>query len=1172
MSSPVDVAVERQRVQRVIEHLNGEFAGVARFEAIRWETAFYSADTDFQSRIAKAHDCDVVIGIFWGRLGSRLPDSFERMPDALAREPGEPYPSGSGYEILSALHARAQRDEAGKRGFPDVYVFRKSVPPHVAIGEPSVIAEAQDQWQRLEAFFKRWFRNEQGQILRASHTFADIDGFERDVLTLLRDWTRSNVTGAASIIWPIATHDSPFPGLNAFEARHAPVFFGRDRKILRAIEIMKAASGWREPDVDVPPVADDAASPPAASPASDNGDGEARQAGADPRERKPRPFLLIVGPSGAGKSSFMRAGVLPRLAAPGVVTGVAEWRTGVLRPLDRETPFLALAAAVTGALGTAETAAVPATEELARLLAQEPSRAASLVVAQLEEAAQRQAASEGSQRLPLINLAIGVDQLDELFGPDIDPAQRAGFARAIAELTLTRRVWAVGTLRGDIYEDLIANRAWLALKDAGATYDLAPPGPEEFEEIVQKSAAASGLVYETDPRSGHRLDRRLLEEAAGENALPLLQFTLEKLFEARAERDGETVLTVAAYEALGGLGGAIEQSAEAAFKGLAGAEREALPRLLRKLAVPGVGRDTLTVRAVPMSEVAADGPLRRLVEALVAARVLSTSKQADGTSTLRFAHQRVLDSWQRANSIIEEHRDFYRIRDDVEQQYARWNARRRRQLLIPPGVAIAEAEKIARAYGDELTPDIRTFIRQSGSRARLRWSLMRTATMAFALLALAAGVLALLADRSYTLARGTIDRLLTSFGGSLTNVDGIKVATLERSYQEIGRAVDELSAQASMWDPTFDATRATMLYEFGRTYRKANPRKAMAFAEQSLELRQRMQRLLPGSLDAQWRVAQSHQLVGDLIRDRDPEAAERHFLQAAQTNRMLYARQQDQKDWAGSLMEINTRLGDIEADKGRALLRAGKRQEADARFAGAARYYKEQLDVALASLMIDETEIKWHGEVSWGLNKVVDDLLRGANRERAARAVELADLAVCLRRSKLAADTLDTRAHNDVAWSLQRRGQALERLGLLGDAEAAFLEAFVIRREILDPKDNTLVNDLAVIEGLVGKLYLRLSEPQMALAFLAIANSRITQLANAKILRDDARRLDIPAALAAAEKATGETGFSTRHEELVLDVFQERQRGFDRLSTVCMSDALKKLRSFAVTRTAQSAP
>ena len=83
VSSPGDVMVERRRVENVVSRLNGEFAGVARLEAIRWETEFYQAYSTFQAQIPHSTDCDLVIGILKWRLGTELPPGLpgEKLPD-----------------------------------------------------------------------------------------------------------------------------------------------------------------------------------------------------------------------------------------------------------------------------------------------------------------------------------------------------------------------------------------------------------------------------------------------------------------------------------------------------------------------------------------------------------------------------------------------------------------------------------------------------------------------------------------------------------------------------------------------------------------------------------------------------------------------------------------------------------------------------------------------------------------------------------------------------------------------------------------------------------------------------------------------------------------------------------------------------------------------------------
>ncbi|HLH11874.1 MAG TPA: hypothetical protein VKV77_08350, partial [Methylovirgula sp.] len=97
VSSPSDVAPERGRVQAVAAKLNREYEGLVRFETVLWEEHFYKADRSFQpqiDRIGQPDACDILVSIFWTRIGTELPSDFARMPN------GEPYPSGTAYELL----------------------------------------------------------------------------------------------------------------------------------------------------------------------------------------------------------------------------------------------------------------------------------------------------------------------------------------------------------------------------------------------------------------------------------------------------------------------------------------------------------------------------------------------------------------------------------------------------------------------------------------------------------------------------------------------------------------------------------------------------------------------------------------------------------------------------------------------------------------------------------------------------------------------------------------------------------------------------------------------------------------------------------------------------------------------------------------------------------------
>ena len=701
VSSPGDAQFERMRLERVTERLNGEFQGTVHIVPIRWETEFYKAHQTFQAQIPEAAQCDIVIAIFRSRLGSVLPADFRRMTN------GEPYPSGTAYEVLTAI------DASKAHGFPDVYVFRFPQPPSVQLDDPKR-NEIETQWQHLKAFFDAWFKTPSGEFKAAFQSFASTDDFEAQAEVLLRNWLEEKVLHGRSLTWPAEIKGSPFRGLAAFGAKHAPVFFGRSRDITKVIDRLKDAA------------------------------------------EKGCPFLLVDGASGAGKSSLVRAGLVPRLTAAGVVPSVDIWRVAVMRPAEIVgDPFAALARALLVAesdLPEAEQGRPPAlpelsasdfprADDLAALLAHADASAPKPILSTFSAIEQTAREKEGYGRAVKVALLLVVDQLDELFGADIGNDIRARFAQLLRLLARSGRVWVIATLRADLFDHFLSQKDLKQLKDDGSSYDLAPPDAAALAEIVRAPAAAAGLVYESDTKTGERLDERLLADAERADLLPLLQFTLNQLFEARERRDHGGQLTFAAYRALGGLEGAVEKEAEAAFARLGATEQARLPRLLRELVAPAgdatmtAARAAFDIRPVPLADAAYDEASARLVQALIDARILLSSGEG-GQATVRLAHARVLDSWQRASEIVADNADFYRIRAEVEEQRRRWDAAgRRRDLLIGRGRPLAEAESIVRNFSGELPTATREFVRRSGRRARLMQTLTAAAAVIFAAVA-----------------------------------------------------------------------------------------------------------------------------------------------------------------------------------------------------------------------------------------------------------------------------------------------------------------------------------------------------------------------------------------------------------------------------------------------------
>ena len=709
VSSPVDVTPERGRAQAVVARLNRDYEGRVRFEAVLWEEQFYKADRSFQPQISEAVACDIVVSIFWTRIGSELSADFPRM------QSGERYPSGTAYELLTALAA------SKAKGVPDVYVFRKTADAMLPTADAERRRQAQTQLDALEAFWNEWFQSETGEFKAAFQTFATTDAFERQLEQLLRQWLESHGLLGPRRTWP-KEKGAPFPGLAPFEIEQAAVFFGRGRAIDEARRRLVAAA------------------------------------------ERGTPFLLIVGASGTGKSSLARAGLIPRLTTPGVATSVDIWHVARMKPGEGQAgPVSALKTALFAALPELAQGDFPTPVALADHFRRGGTAAARPVVRALErvaEIAQRERHADQPLRPALVLL---VDQLEELFARGIDDDERAVFAESLKGLVATGQVWCIATLRADLYELMLKQPILAAMKEAGASFDLGPPGAAELAEIVRAPAAAAGLVFEGDAQHG-ALDERLLTDAKTADSLPLLQFTLRQLYERRLEEGGETRLIHATYDQLGGLQGAIAAEAERAIAGLPPETLDALPRLLRRLAEPARDGKTLTLREATQADVAVDKAEALLVEALLGARILIGSTDAAGHPTLRLAHDAVLVSWPKAASAAQASREFYRVRAEVEDALRRWQEHGEpKDRLIQRGVPLAEAEKLVADFGRELPVDLTAYVSASRNRARAFQRLVAALAMVFFALAVAATAAGVWAYRAQQQAVAERDRATRNF-------------------------------------------------------------------------------------------------------------------------------------------------------------------------------------------------------------------------------------------------------------------------------------------------------------------------------------------------------------------------------------------------------------------------
>ena len=449
VSSPGDVPEERRRVDLVVERLNTEFAERVRIEPIRWETAYYSAHDTFQKQIPEAANCDVVVAVFRARLGTELPATFPHMAS------GEPYPSGTAYEVLSAIETR----KSGK-GLPDIFVFRYPSPPTITLDSPDR-AEIETQWARLKAFFDAWFRTPDGQFTAAFQSYNSTDDFASKVEGCLRQWLAKHGFASKSNRWDRLLHGSPFPGLECFDAARDAVFFGRELAIRQSIERLREAG----------------------------------------KDEKRLPFLLILGASGAGKSSLLRAGLLPRLTLPGTIPEVDLWRVAIVTAGPDLASALAQSLLGASALGPELAQGAFADEALlTRLLAGDPVTALAPVRDALAKAAEARRVAANFDTPRPARLVLAIDQGERLFS-EVEPASAARFAELLAALAREKLAYVVLVMRSDAYPRLQAVSALLELRDKGASFDLIRPSPGELEEMVKISGRGlRSAAFVRDPR------------------------------------------------------------------------------------------------------------------------------------------------------------------------------------------------------------------------------------------------------------------------------------------------------------------------------------------------------------------------------------------------------------------------------------------------------------------------------------------------------------------------------------------------------------------------------------------------------------------------------------------------------------------------------------------------
>ena len=466
------------------------------------------------------------------------------------------------------------------------------------------------------------------------------------------------------------------------------------------------------------------------------------------RAKIDRPSLLILGPSGGGKSSLVQAGLIPDLEK--------RFKDHALSPLFSVYDLRSAANKDVHAIAASIRSSWSLLPGLAGLAVNSSSKQNADITPPDAFAA---LVSDLGNYLPDQSCFVWVlDQLEQFFTLGLSEEADAAFIHFLQELQ-ARGIWIVATFRNDFYSALRAHDGILSIFDKDGIHDLEKLSETMIERIIQKPAELAKLEFEKDDQKSELLSLKLKNDAleGGKDILPLLEFALYQLYEKRELKNGRTQLTWAAYQAMGGLQGAIGKRADEVLQSLDQASQETLGRVLRSLAklrrdsvqTEG-GKSPFIASVVDVEQFTSGTSARRLVDAFADARLFVLDRDNDGIAQVRVTHEALFTHWAKAGKILKDSIKDMVVRERLADSEAHWKAKDEAvSLLLQPGLPLEEAQDLLARLGDELDSDTIHYIKQSSiadqEQKQKELEAQRRKTRFFSITAVVLGILLIVA-------------------------------------------------------------------------------------------------------------------------------------------------------------------------------------------------------------------------------------------------------------------------------------------------------------------------------------------------------------------------------------------------------------------------------------------
>ena len=525
---------------------------------------------------------------------------------------------------------------------------------------------------------------------------------------------------------PAAT-TAPYRGLASFQPEDAAWFFGREDLTARLVRLATAA-----PAPGVP--------------------------------------LTVVGPSGSGKSSLLRAGLIPSLPdRPGRKLALFTPGATPLRELARQLARLApsgpepsrpepsglgppelgpagLGPAGLGQpeldpaeLGPAELGIPPENSRIEAALRSDPAQAARLIPGGSNPGDGSRSTSGSAPGLLIV-----VDQFEEIFTACRDEVEQHRFIAAICALAGPAVVLLA--LRADFY-DRALRYPELARALQEHQVVVVPMSRHEVRRAIVEPARLARLAVEDGlvelllrDLAPHSPDGSPAGAAHEAGALPLLSHALLTTW----SRSHGGRLTVADYQASGGIRHAIARTADQVYGALGDDERDTARRLFLRLVY--VADDAPATRSLVRLAELRDRPGDAVAPGDVLGRFVAERLITVDADTAQITHEALLTAWPLLRSWIDGNREGLRVRRRLSDAARAWDEAGRDPAALLRGGQLALARDWAAdpVNRDSLGPLTRAFVDAGIVQERLQEAAERNRTRRLRRLVAALTVLVIL--------------------------------------------------------------------------------------------------------------------------------------------------------------------------------------------------------------------------------------------------------------------------------------------------------------------------------------------------------------------------------------------------------------------------------------------